>query len=92
MIRLFATFGSKFDHNSVTNFEFQPTARVIWTPNKQTSIWGAITRAVRMPALIERIYVTPDDEEAMCYEAGFRQQPTERFFWELATFFNRYNG
>jgi iron complex outermembrane recepter protein len=89
--RLFATFGSKFDHNSVTDFEYQPTARVTWTPNEKTSVWGAISRASRVPSLIERIYTTPQAEHVLAYEFGVRRQPTERFFWELATFFNRYN-
>ena len=89
--RLFATFGSKFDNNSVTNFEFQPMAKVAWTPDDRTSIWGAISRVVRTPALIERFVETPRSEDMLAYEAGIRRQPNERFYWELAVFFNRYN-
>jgi len=90
--RLFATFGSKFDHNSVTDFEYQPTARLTWTPTERTSLWGAISRAVRTPSLIERIFVVPRSENVMAYELGVRQQPGDRLFWELATFFNRYES
>ena len=90
--RFFLTLGSKFDHNSVTNFEYQPTVRATWTPDERTSIWGAISRAARTPSLVERIYETPISEHVMSYEAGVRRAPNDRLFWELAVFFNRYNS
>ncbi|MBN1588229.1 MAG: TonB-dependent receptor [Pirellulales bacterium] len=90
--RFFVTLGSKFDHNSVTDFEYQPTVRVAWTPDERTSIWGAISRAARTPSLIERITMTPNAEHVLSYEAGIRRQPNDRLFWELATFFSRYDG
>ena len=31
-------------------------------------------------------------EEVMAYEAGVRGQPTDRFFWDLAVFFNQYEN
>ena len=31
-------------------------------------------------------------EEELSYEAGIRGQPTDRFSWDLATFFNRYDN
>ncbi|NLE38299.1 MAG: TonB-dependent receptor, partial [Pirellulaceae bacterium] len=89
--RFFVTLGSKFDHNSVTDFEYQPTARVTWTPDDRTSIWGAISRASRTPSLIERISTIPGGEHVLAYEAGVRRQPTDRFYWEMAVFFNRYS-
>jgi iron complex outermembrane receptor protein len=90
--KVFATVGSKFDYSSVTNFDYQPSARLVWTPDKKTSIWGAVTRSVRIPSLIERLFITPGSEDAMSYEMGYRRQPTKDFFWELATFFNRYDN
>lgn len=47
------TLGSKFEHNSFSGFEFQPTARLAWTPNTRRTVWGAVTRAVRTPSRIE---------------------------------------
>jgi len=47
---LAAVVGSKFEHNSYTGFEFQPTARLRWTPWRGQTIWGGVSRAVRMPA------------------------------------------
>jgi iron complex outermembrane receptor protein len=52
--RWFLTLGSKFEHNDFTGFEVQPSARLLWTPNKQNSVWAAVSRAVRTPALDER--------------------------------------
>ena len=46
--RLSAILGSKFEHNSYTGFEIQPTARMRWTPGGYT-VWAAVSRAVRMP-------------------------------------------
>jgi len=91
--RLFATFGSKFDNNSVTHFEYQPTAKLAWTPDGRTSLWAAITRAVRTPSLMERqSYTGIQSEDMMAYEIGYRRQSNEKLFWELATFFNRYQN
>ena len=47
------TLGSKFEHNDYTGFEFQPNARIIWTPNDKHSVWTALSRAVRTPSRIE---------------------------------------
>ncbi len=45
--------GSKFEHNDYTGFEYQPNARLIWTPNTHHSLWGAVSRAVRTPSRLE---------------------------------------
>lgn len=51
--RLTMLTGSKFEHNSYSGFEVQPTARLTWTPDEQHTIWGAVSRAVRTPSRIE---------------------------------------
>ncbi|MGD0139338.1 MAG: TonB-dependent receptor [Tepidisphaeraceae bacterium] len=51
--RLHLIAGSKFEQNSYTGFDVQPSARLLWTPTQQTSFWGAISRAVRTPSEIE---------------------------------------
>jgi len=45
--------GSKFEHNDYTGFEYQPNARLIWTPTEHHSLWGAVSRAVRTPSRLE---------------------------------------
>jgi iron complex outermembrane recepter protein len=51
--RLRLTIGSKFEHNDYSGFEFQPSARVLWTPAENHSLWAAISRAVRTPSRVD---------------------------------------
>ena len=48
--QLYLTLGSKFSINNFTGFEFQPSARLAWTPNDQHTVWAAVSRAVRTPS------------------------------------------
>jgi iron complex outermembrane recepter protein len=48
--RLHVILGSKFENNSYTGFEVQPNARLIWTPSRRHTVWGAVSRAVRTPS------------------------------------------
>ena len=52
--RLHVTVGSKFEHNSFTGFEIQPNVRFLAKVRKNQSVWGAISRAVRTPAITEQ--------------------------------------
>jgi iron complex outermembrane receptor protein len=47
------TVGSKFEHNDYSGFEFQPSARLLWTPAERHYLWAAISRAVRTPSRVE---------------------------------------
>ena len=49
------TVGTKLEHNDYTGFEFQPNARIAWTPGDHT-LWGSVSRAVRAPARFERTF------------------------------------
>ena len=51
--RVALNLGAKFEHNSYTGFELQPTARILWTPALSTSVWAAISRAVRTPSRVD---------------------------------------
>lgn len=47
------TFGTKFENNDFSGTEWQPSARIIWTPDTPSnpqSIWAAVSRAVRTPS------------------------------------------
>ncbi len=48
------TAGSKFLHNTYTDFEYQPSLRLLLTPTETRSYWMAVSRAVRTPSRIER--------------------------------------
>lgn len=50
---LWLTLGSKFEYNDYTDFEIQPTARVMWAPHHQHRFWAAVSRAVRTPSRLE---------------------------------------
>src|SRR6266851_4960069 len=47
------TLGSKFERNEFTGFEIEPNARLLWNLTPNQSIWTAVSRAVRTPALTE---------------------------------------
>lgn len=104
--RLRFTVGSKIEHNSYTGFEYQPSARLAWTPTNSQTIWTAVSRAIRTPARIDRdlyIYSPPNltllsgnnnfrSETVIAYELGWRFQPVKNLSVSLATFYNVYDN
>ncbi|MBN2024784.1 MAG: TonB-dependent receptor [Pirellulales bacterium] len=67
----YLTLGCKFEHNDYTGFEYQPTVRVLWTPDDRRAIWGAVSRAVRTP--------TRGEENALATLAPFPPPPDSPF-------------
>ncbi len=51
--KLNLTIGSKFEYNRYTGMEIQPSLRMIWFPRENHALWGAISRAARVPSRIE---------------------------------------
>jgi iron complex outermembrane receptor protein len=47
------TLGGKFEHNPYTGTEPQPNARLFWQIDEHQGVWGAWSRAVRMPSRAE---------------------------------------
>jgi len=104
--RLQLTVGLKVEHNSYTDFEYQPNARFTYTPAKNHTVWAALSRAVRTPARIDReffLFLTPQlpfisgtedfvSAEMTAYELGWRVQPTENLSVSLASFYNVYDN
>jgi iron complex outermembrane recepter protein len=99
------TAGTKLEHNDFSGGEVQPNVRVAWDAGRRQTIWGAVSRAVRVPTRFDRdldIQVTSavrllgtdkfEAEELLAYEAGYRWQPTDRVFLDLAAFRNDYSG
>jgi iron complex outermembrane receptor protein len=102
--RLHVTIGTKIEHNDYTGFEIQPSGRLSWTIDSASTLWTAISRAVRTPSRIDRELFAPgqppyflaggpnfQSEEELAYELGYRHQ---RGAWllSLATFYSRYHG
>lgn len=48
--------GTKLDHNDLTGWENQPSARFTYKLTKKHLAWGAVSRSVRIPALLEYDY------------------------------------
>jgi iron complex outermembrane recepter protein len=51
--RVSLTVGSKFEQNDYTGFDFQPSARLLWTPTEHQTVWASVSRAVRTPSRAE---------------------------------------
>ncbi len=51
--RLSLTLGMKLEHNDFTDFELQPSGRLLWTPDERNSVWASVARAVRTPNFVE---------------------------------------
>lgn len=47
------SYGSKFEHNDFTGFEFQPSLRYSWVQPGGSTLWGAVSRAVRTPSRLD---------------------------------------
>jgi iron complex outermembrane receptor protein len=48
--RLGLTVGTKFEHNDYSGFEYQPSVRSNWQIDARSTVWAALSRAVRIPA------------------------------------------
>jgi iron complex outermembrane recepter protein len=44
------TLGAKFEHNSFSGFEIQPSARILWQVDRTNTLWTSVSRAVRTPS------------------------------------------
>ncbi len=100
--RLFATIGSKFEHNDFTGIEPQPTVRLRWVPNDRQTLWGAVSRAVRLPTRFDtdlRIVGPPpirgtedfESEKVVAYEIGYRVRPHAIVSLDVAAYVNHYD-
>jgi len=52
--RLMASAGVRLDYNTYRRLEYQPSFRLIYTPNSSQSVWFAVSRAVRVPSRFDR--------------------------------------
>lgn len=55
--RLKLTFGVKAEHNDYSGLEVQPSLRLAYTPNDETTWWTALSRAVRIPTRLDEDFV-----------------------------------
>jgi iron complex outermembrane receptor protein len=102
---LSAVGGIKIEHNDYTGIEYQPTARLRWTPAPRHTLWSAVSRAVRMPTRIDSdlrfTAGTPivvlsgnadfQSETVLARELGYRAQPLPRLAGSISVFVNTYD-
>jgi iron complex outermembrane receptor protein len=52
--RLMGSAGIRLDYNSYRQFDYQPSLRLLYTPDNRQSAWFAVSRAVRTPNRLDR--------------------------------------
>lgn len=78
------TLGLKGEHSAYSGDEWMPSLRLSWRASDTAMLWGAVSRAVRSPARLDRDLVFPgllvqsqfEPETLVAYELGYRGQPT----------------
>ncbi len=101
---LMLTLGTKLEHDDYVGFEWEPSARIAWTPDKRNTLWAAVSRSVRTPSRIDRDLFSPAappyriaggrkvvSEKLLAYEIGYRLELTPSLVTSVATFFNNYD-
>ena len=96
------TLGSKFEEHDYSGFEYQPTARLAFTPNRRNTLWLAASRAVRTPNRYEHnsnLFFGAatgnhdvESETVETYEAGYRVLANEQLSFDFTVFYNDYSG
>jgi iron complex outermembrane receptor protein len=98
--------GSKFESNDYTGLEVQPTGRLRWTAGESQTLWGAVSRAVRLPTRFDTdlriripsggLFLAGSDgfkaESVVAYEGGYRIRPAAGVALDFAAFVNRYDN
>ena len=51
--KIHLTLGTKLEHDTYSGLQWQPSGSLIWTPNKKSSLWLSVSRAVRTPSRFE---------------------------------------
>lgn len=92
------TFGTKVENTDYSDVEWQPNVRLAWTPNTRGTWWAAISRAVRVPARLERDLLGGSGfgdlfgpERLTAYELGHRRLVSSKLWYDVAIFYNVYD-
>ncbi|HEY0879107.1 MAG TPA: TonB-dependent receptor [Zeimonas sp.] len=97
------TLGLRFEHNPYTGWESLPSVRLAYTLANRALVWGALSRAVRSPARLDREIFTPPQppfvvaggptfrsEVANVAEIGYRAQSGPNVSWSVSAFVHDY--
>jgi iron complex outermembrane receptor protein len=90
---LYASIGTKLEHNYFNGFNLQPTARITWTPEDRDMFWAAVSGAQRTPSRgetgfreNETVYPGPDNLPLLISYFGNPAQKNERLIATEAGF------
>ena len=98
--------GSKFERNTFTGVEVQPSVRARWTPSQTKTLWGAVSRAVRLPTrfdtdlrftnpVTQAVTLTGsrdfESEKVTAVEAGYRAEALRRLSFDVTAYRNVYD-
>ncbi|WP_339677107.1 TonB-dependent receptor [uncultured Zhongshania sp.] len=95
------TVGTKLEKNDFTGTEVQPSARLAWIIDEDRTLWGSISRAVRIPNRFDAELGlggfplgNPNlkAEEVVAYEMGYRWRVRENLSIDSALFYNDYDN
>ncbi|MFT7676186.1 MAG: iron complex outermembrane receptor protein [Planctomycetota bacterium] len=92
------SLGIQAVHTKFEDLEFQPSVRLAWSPNEETTVWTGISRAVRTPSLEEATLDVGNlghtsvtrSETLVAYEIGVRRVLSANVAVALSTFYNDY--
>jgi iron complex outermembrane recepter protein len=104
--KLVLVAGTKIEDNTLSGPEVQPNLRMAWMPHEKQIIWGAISRAVRVPARLDtdlRFFLAPGvlafqgnpdfkPEEVIAFEVGSRVSLRPNLLLDLTAFHNSYDS
>lgn len=94
------TVGAKVENNDYSGTEWQPSARLAWLVDAETTAWAAVSRAVRTPSRLEaELDAAPllignpkiAAENVTVYELGYRSRVARDAWADTAVFYNDYN-
>jgi iron complex outermembrane receptor protein len=95
------TLGMRLDRNDYTGWEYHPDARVAWKTSAEQLVWGAVSRAVRVPARFDRDVIRPAggvsggpnfvSEVANVIQAGYRARTAGVLTWSVTAFLHEWD-
>jgi iron complex outermembrane receptor protein len=92
--------GLKLERSTFSGVQVLPNLRLAWRPSERSTLWGAVSRAVRTPSRIDRQLVflpllaqadNFESEKLTAFEAGYRGQPGPATTLSVSLFYNRYD-
>lgn len=95
--------GTKIGGNSWSGFQYQPSGRIVIAPAEGHTVWGALSRAVRIPTFTDRDLTGPiapfvnlegdrdiREEELLSAEIGYRFYSLDWMTAEISLFWSEY--